>query len=101
MPQSKMITLQELANIVRQYTVVTVHSYSKDNSTGVTVRFQASSATLYKAGGSVKALTLKNKDAVLTIEGPTVCIEHDTAPSPAYASIVVTARGFSFRLTMA
>lgn len=100
MPQSKTITLQELANIIHQYSVVSVHIYSPDGTSGAALRFGTGSCSLYRSGDNVKAILLANDSCSFRIEGPTVTVQYDTPPAPSYATFFVTAHDFTFSLTL-
>ena len=101
MPQSKTITLQELASIFRQYNSISVHHYSPDGRTGLTIHFNSASLSLYKAGGTVKQLDLANDIASFCIEGPAVKVVYEPDSTPSYMALQVLSHGMAFRITMA
>lgn len=101
MPQSKTITLQELASIFRQYNAISVHHYSPDGRTGLTIRFNSASLSLYKSGGTVKQLNLVSDTASFCIEGPAVKVEYELGSTPSCVALQVLSHGMAFRITLA
>lgn len=100
MPQSKTITLQELANIFHQYNAISVHIYSPDGTSGAVLRFNSNACSFYKSNGVAKSILLTNKSSSFRVEGPTVNIAYDALPTPSYATFSVTAHGFTFYITV-
>lgn len=100
MPQSKTITLQELANIFRQYHVISVHIYSADGASGMTFHFNSDSVSFYKAGNCIKTITITNGPASIDIKGPNVTIQYENIPTTSYAEISVVTHGLAFLVTL-
>ena len=100
MPQSKTITLQELANIFHQYSVISVHIYSPDGTSGAVLRFNSNACSFYKSNGVAKSILLTNESSSFRVKGPTVNITYDTLPTPPYAAFSVTAHDFTFHITL-
>ena len=99
MSQSKMITIQELANIFRQYKVIGINIYSDDGASGMTVHFFSKFISFYKSDGRIKSITFSNDTTAVDINGPYVKIEYVSPPTPSWAEFSVESHGLTFLVT--